>query len=172
MNLMFRKNFGGEKGSGGGGLGGGGLGEVRPVLGSAYGTGGTSFGQLGTRFGAARVGVGQSVVGGARGPARRSRELGYSPSMGDHEHQGHGYRTHLFLSPPAGGALGSPPEEPGERLGPPPRRNSGPHVIKWGGGGPVGSAQGAQTANQARRKQNQKESSDPPTPTASRQVGT
>ncbi|KAL6444688.1 hypothetical protein ACFW04_002042 [Cataglyphis niger] len=69
-----------------------------------------------------------------------------------------------------GGALGSPPEEPGERLGPPPRRNSGPHVIKWGGGGPVGSAQGAQTANQARRKQNQKESSDPPTPTASRQV--
>ncbi|KMQ91297.1 hypothetical protein RF55_8860 [Lasius niger] len=93
--------------------------------------------------------------------------------MGDHEHQGHGYRTHLFLSPPAGGALGSPPEDPGERLGPPPRRNSGPHVIKWGGGGPVGSAQGAQNANQARRKQNQmgqqKESSDPPTPTASRQ---
>ncbi|KAL6444684.1 hypothetical protein ACFW04_002042 [Cataglyphis niger] len=168
MNLMFRKNFGGEKGSGGGGLGGGGLGEVRPVLGSAYGTGGTSFGQLGTRFGGARVG--QSVIGGARGPARRSREFGYSSSMGDHEHQGHGYRTHLFLSPPAGGALGSPPEEPGERLGPPPRRNSGPHVIKWGGGGPVGSAQGAQTANQARRKQNQKESSDPPTPTASRQV--
>lgn len=171
MNLMFRKNFGGEKVSGGGGLSGGGLGEVRPVLGSTYGT---SFGQLGTRFGAARVGVGvgQSVVGGARGPARRSREFGYSPSMGDHEHQGHGYRTHLFLSPPAGGALGSPPEEPGERLGPPPRRNSGPHVIKWGGGGgPVGSAQGAQTANQARRKQNQKESSDPPTPTASRQVG-
>lgn len=168
MNLMFRKNFGGEKGSGGGGLSGGGLGEVRPVLGSTYGT---SFGQLGTRFGAARVGVGvgQSVVGGARGPARRSREFGYTPSMGDHEHQGHGYRTHLFLSPPAGGALGSPPEEPGERLGPPPRRNSGPHVIKWGGGGPVGSAQGAQAANQARRKQNQKESSDPPTPTASRQ---
>lgn len=168
MNLMFRKNFGGEKGSGGGGLGGGGLGlgEVRPVLGT-----GVSFGQLGTRFGAARVG--QSVVGGARGPGRRSRDLGYYPSMGDHEHQltSHGYRTHLFLSPPTGGALGSPPEDPGERLGPPPRRNSGPHVIKWGGGGPVGSAQGAQTANQARRKQNQKESSDPPTPTASRQVG-
>ncbi|GAB1861908.1 hypothetical protein CAJAP_02987 [Camponotus japonicus] len=166
MNLMFRKNFGGEKGSGGGGLGGGGLGlgEVRPVLGT-----GVSFGQLGTRFGAARVG--QSVVGGARGPVRRSRDLGYYPSMGDHEHQltSHGYRTHLFLSPPTGGALGSPPEDPGERLGPPPRRNSGPHVIKWGGGGPVGSAQGAQTANQARRKQNQKESSDPPTPTASRQ---
>lgn len=165
MNLMFRKNFGGEKGSGGGGLGGGGLGEVRPVLGSVYGTGAASFGQLGTRFGAARVG--QSVVGGARGPIRRSREFGYFPSMGDHEHQGHGYRTHLFLSPP-GGALGSPPEDQGERLGPPPRRNSGPHVIKWGGGGPVGgSAQGAQ--NQTRRKQNQKESSDPPTPTASRQ---
>lgn len=169
MNLMFRKNFGGEKGSGGGGLGGGGLGEVRPVLGSAvYGTAGAaSFGQLGTRFGAARVG--QSVVG-ARGPVRRSRDLGYYPSMGDHEHQEHrSYRTHLFLSPPAGGALGSPPEDPSERLGPSPRRNSGPHVIKWGGGGPVGPAQGAQTVNQARRKQ--KESSDPPTPTASRQVG-
>lgn len=175
MNLMFRKNFGGEKGpGGGGGLTGGGLGEVRPVLGSSvYGTG-ASFGQLGTRFGAARVGPPKSVVGGARGPAtRRSRDIGYFPSMGDHEHQGHGYRTHLFLSPPAGGALGSPPEEPGERLGPPPRRNSGPHVIKWGGGGLVNSAQGAQTASQARRKQNQmgqqKEPSDPPTPTASRQ---
>lgn len=177
MNLMFRKNFGGEKGPGGGGLGGGGLGEVRPVLGAAaYGTGGaSSFSQLGTRFGATRGGVGHSVIGGARGPVRRSREFGNFPSMGDHEHQEHrGYRTHLFLSPPAGGALGSPPEESGERLGPPPRRNSGPHVIKWGGGGPVGSAQGAQT-NQARRKQNQigqqKEPSDPPTPTASRQVG-
>ncbi|EFN80567.1 uncharacterized protein LOC105186742 isoform X1 [Harpegnathos saltator] len=176
MNLMFRKNFGAEKGpSGGGGGSGGGLGEVRPVLGTTYGTvGGSSFGQLGTRFGAARSG--QSVVGGARGPIRRSREFGYFPSMGDHEHQGHGYRTHLFLSPPAGGTLGSPPEDSGERLGPPPRRNSGPHVIKWGGGGgPVASAQGAQTAGgQARRKQNQiaqqKEPSDPPTPTASRQV--
>ncbi|XP_012215173.1 uncharacterized protein [Linepithema humile] len=177
MNLMFRKNFGGEKGPGGGGLGGGGLGEVRPVLGAAaYGTGGAYSQGLGTRFGATRGGVGHSVIGGARGPVRRSREYGYFPSMGDHEHQGHSYRTHLFLSPPAGGALGSPPEESGERLGPPPRRNSGPHVIKWGGGGggTVGSAQGAQTANQARRKQNQigqqKELSDPPTPTASRQV--
>lgn len=177
MNLMFRKNFGAEKGpSGGGGGIGGGLGEVRPVLGSSYGTvGGSSFGQLGTRFGAARGIGGQSVVGGARGPIRRSREFGYFPSMGDHEHQGHGYRTHLFLSPPAGGTLGSSPEDSGERLGPPPRRNSGPHVIKWGGGGPVAPAQGAQAASQARRKQNQigqqKEPSDPPTPTASRQVG-
>lgn len=175
MNLMFRKNFGGEKGPGGGGLGGlgGGLGEVRPVLGApAYGTG--TYNQLGTRFGATRGGVGHSVIGGARGPVRRSREFGYIPSMGDHEHQGHGYRTHLFLSPPAGGGLGSPPEDSGERLGPPPRRNSGPHVIKWGGGGPVGSAQGAQTANQVRRKQNQgqqKELTDPPTPTPARQVG-
>ncbi|XP_014479794.1 PREDICTED: uncharacterized protein LOC106747057 isoform X1 [Dinoponera quadriceps] len=179
MNLMFRKNFGAEKGTSGGGGGGsgGGLGEVRPVLGSAYGTvGASSFGQLGiSRFGAARSG-GQSVIG-ARGPVRRSREYGYLPSiMGDHEHQqGHGYRTHLFLSPPAGGTLGSPPEDPGERLGPPPRRNSGPHVIKWGGGGGGGpAAQGSQTAGQARRKQNQigqpKEPSDPPTPTASRQV--
>lgn len=183
MNLMFRKNFGGDKGPGGGGGlggGGGGLGEVRPALGAAvYGTSGTSFSQLGTRFCATRSGVGsvgQSAVGGTRGPARRSREYGYFPSMGDHEHQGHSthYRTHLFLSPPAGGALGSPPEDLGERLGPPPRRNSGPHVIKWGGGGFVGSAQSAQTANQSRRKQNQigqqKETSDPPTPTASRQV--
>lgn len=181
MNLMFRKNFGGEKGlggGGGGGLGGGGLGELRPVLGTTtYGTSGASFGQIGTRFGAARGGIGQSVVSGVRGPVRRSREFGYFPSMGDHEHQGaHGYRTHLFLSPPAGGTLGSPPEESGERLGPPPRRNSGPHVIKWGGGGSVSSGQGGQTGNQARRKQNQigqqKESSDPPTPTASRQVST
>jgi len=181
MNLMFRKNFGGDKGPGGGGLGGsgGGLGEVRPALGAAsiYGTSGASFGQLGTRFATSRsgIGIGQSVIGGTRGPVRRSREYGYFPSMADHEHQGsHGYRTHLFLSPPAGGTLGSPPEDPGERLGPPPRRNSGPHVIKWGGGGLAGSAQGAQ--NQARRKQNQigqqKEISDPPTPTASRQVGT
>ncbi|XP_011053227.1 PREDICTED: uncharacterized protein LOC105145420 [Acromyrmex echinatior] len=173
MNLMFRKNFG-EKGLGGGGLGGG-LGEVRPALSTTtYGTSGASFGQIGTRFGATRGGIGQSVVSSVRGPVRRSREFGNFPSMGDHEHQAHGYRTHLFLSPPAGGALGSPPEEPGERLGPPPRRNSGPHVIKWGGGGSVNSTQGGQTGNQARRKQNQigqqKESSDSPSPTASRQV--
>lgn len=170
---MFRKNFG-EKGLGGGGLGGGGLGEVRPVLSTTtYGTSGASFGQTGTRFGATRGGIGQSVVSSVRGPVRRSKEFGYFP-MADHEHQGHGYRTHLFLSPPAGGALGSPSEEPGERLGPPPRRNSGPHVIKWGGGGSVNSTQGGQTGNQARRKQNQigqqKEPSDPPSPTASRQV--
>lgn len=172
MNLMFRKNFAGEKGPGGGGLGGG-LGEVRPVLGT-YGTGGTSFGQVGPRFGSSRSGgVGHTLVGGTRGPVRRSREFGNFPSMGDHEHQGHSYRTHLFLSPPTGGPLGSPPEDSGERLGPSPRRNSGPHVIKWGGGGPGGSAQATQTTNQAKRKQNQitqKETSDPPTPTASRQV--
>ncbi|XP_006562231.1 uncharacterized protein LOC552195 isoform X3 [Apis mellifera] len=75
-----------------------------------------------------------------------------------------------------GGALGSPPEEPTERLGPPPRKNSGPHVIKWGGGGGggggQGSGQGAGGGGQARRKQasQQKEPSEPSTPTASRQV--
>lgn len=182
MNLMFRKNFGGDKGLGGGGLtSGGGLGEVRPALGTTtYGTSGASFGQIGTRFNTTRGGIGQSVVTGVRGPVRRSREFGYFPnSMGDHEHQGshqHGYRTHLFLSPPAGGTLGSPPEDTSERLGPPPRRNSGPHVIKWGGGGSISPPQGGQTGNQVRRKQNQigqqKEPSDPPTPTASRQVST
>lgn len=177
MNLMFRKNF--DKGLGGGGLtSGGGLGEVRPVLGTTtHGTSGASFGQTTTRFNTTRGGIGQSVVSGPlRVPVRRSREFGYFPSMADHEHQGHGYRTHLFLSPPTGGTLGSPPEDLGERLGPPPRRNSGPHVIKWGGGGPINSTQGAQTGNQVRRKQNQigqqKEPSDPPTPTASRQVST
>ncbi|XP_070524649.1 uncharacterized protein [Cardiocondyla obscurior] len=175
MNLMFRKNFGGEKGLGGGGLSGGGLGEVRPVLGSTtvYGTSGPSFGQIGSRFGAARGGIGQSVVTGIRAPVRRAREFGHLSSMGDHEHQSHGYRTHLFLSPPAGGPLGSPPEDSGERLGPSPRRSSSSHVIKWGGGGPVSSTQPGQTGNQARRKQNQigqqKETCDPPTPTASRQ---
>lgn len=173
MNLMFRKNF--DKGLGGGGLtSGGGLGEVRPALGiTTYGTNGASLGQTGTRFGTTRGGIGQSVVSGIRGPIRRSREFGYFPSMGDHEHQGHGYRTHLFLSPPAGGTLGSPPEDTGERLGPPPRRNSGPHVIKWGGGGLINSTQGGQTGNQVKRKQNQigqKEPSDPPTPTTARQV--
>lgn len=190
MNLMFRKNFGGEKGLGGGGSGGGycgvgavgggggGLREVRPILGT-YGTGGVSFGQLGTRFGAVRgigSGSGHSVVSGSRGPIQRSREFGYFPSMGDHEHQGHGYRTHLFLSPPAGGTLCSPPDDTCERLGPPPRRSSGPHVIKWGGGsGSTGSGHGPQIVNQAKRKQNQinqqRQSSDPPSPIASRQVG-
>ncbi|CAD1474441.1 unnamed protein product [Heterotrigona itama] len=69
--------------------------------------------------------------------------------------------------------------EPGERIGPPPRKNSGPHVIKWGGGGGggsgggSGSAQGPAAGGQARRKQapQQKEPSEPSTPTtASRQV--
>lgn len=169
MNLMFRKNFAVDKGVGGGGGGGGGL-EGRSAVGGTYGT--SSLGYTGTRFGVARGG-GQSAVG-TRGPIRRSREFGYFPSMADHEHQGFGYRTHLFLSPPSGGALGSPPEEPTERLGPPPRRNSGPHVIKWGGGGGSGAGQGAGAGNQARRKQaqQQKEPSEPATPTASRQVCT
>ncbi|XP_076166606.1 uncharacterized protein LOC143146316 isoform X2 [Ptiloglossa arizonensis] len=170
MNLMFRKNFGGEKGLGGGGGGGGGGGlEGRTALGGAYASG--TLGYTGTRFGVVR-GAGQAAVG-ARGPIRRSREFGYFPSMADHEHQGYGYRTHLFLTPPSGGALGSPPEEPTERLGPPPRRNSGPHVIKWGGGGGSGSGQGSGAGNQGRRKTQstlQKDPSEPPTPTASRQV--
>ncbi|XP_043672196.1 uncharacterized protein LOC122631055 isoform X1 [Vespula pensylvanica] len=184
MNLMFRKNFGVEKGAGGGLTGagggvGGGLGESK--LGGTYGGsvggggggvyGGTCLG-LGNRYGITRV-PGQSVVPG-RGPIRRSREFGYFPSMGDHEHQSFGYRTHLFLSPPTGGPLGAPPDsDAGERLGPSPRRNSGPHVIKWGGGGAnSGTAQGPASANQTKRKQNQqsKEPSEPPTPTASRQV--
>lgn len=171
MNLMFRKNFG-EKGFGGGGGGGGGGLEGRSVLGTVYGP--ATLGYTGTRFGVVR-GAGQSAVG-ARAPIRRSREFGYFPSMADHEHQGFGYRTHLFLTPPTGGALGSPPEEPTERLGPPPRKNSGPHVIKWGGGGGggggQGSGQGSGGGGQARRKQasQQKEPSEPSTPTASRQV--
>nr|XP_050854033.1 uncharacterized protein LOC127065567 isoform X2 [Vespula vulgaris] len=183
MNLMFRKNFGVEKGAGGGLTGagggvGGGLGDSK--LGGTYGGsvggggggvyGGTCLG-LGNRYGITRV-PGQSVVPG-RGPIRRSREFGYFPSMGDHEHQSFGYRTHLFLSPPTGGPLGAPPDsDAGERLGPSPRRNSGPHVIKWGGGGAnSGTAQGPASANQTKRKQNQqsKEPSEPPTPTASRQ---
>ncbi|XP_076637156.1 uncharacterized protein LOC143349648 isoform X1 [Colletes latitarsis] len=168
MNLMFRKNFSGEKGFGGGGGGGGGL-EGRTTLGGAYTSG--TLGYSGPRFGVVR-GATQAAVG-ARGPIRRSREFGYFPSMADHEHQGYGYRTHLFLTPPSGGALGSPPDEPTERLGPPPRRNSGPHVIKWGGGGGSGSAQASGAASQARRKTQstlQKDPSEPPTPTASRQV--
>ncbi|XP_071868662.1 uncharacterized protein isoform X6 [Bombus fervidus] len=164
-------NFG-EKGFGGGGGGGGGGLEGRTTLGTVYGP--TNLGYTGTRFGVVR-GAGQSAVG-TRAPIRRSKEFGYFPSMGDHEHQGFGYRTHLFLTPPTGGALGSPPEEPTERLGPPPRKNSGPHVIKWGGGGGGGgggSGQGSGAGAQARRKQNQtaqqKDSSEPSTPTASRQ---
>ncbi|XP_071868660.1 uncharacterized protein isoform X5 [Bombus fervidus] len=165
-------NFG-EKGFGGGGGGGGGGLEGRTTLGTVYGP--TNLGYTGTRFGVVR-GAGQSAVG-TRAPIRRSKEFGYFPSMGDHEHQGFGYRTHLFLTPPTGGALGSPPEEPTERLGPPPRKNSGPHVIKWGGGGGGGgggSGQGSGAGAQARRKQNQtaqqKDSSEPSTPTASRQI--
>ena len=149
MNLMFRKNFAPDKGpssgertsgvtGGGPGLGGGGGG---------VGSGGTRLGRGG-------------VVGTGRGPIRRSREFGYYPM--DHDHSSYSYRTHLFLSPPAGGA-GQGPDEPAERLGPGPRRNSGPHVIKWGGG---------PGTNQNKRKSSaiQKDINEPPTPTASRQV--
>ncbi|XP_015179834.1 PREDICTED: uncharacterized protein LOC107068191 isoform X2 [Polistes dominula] len=191
------KNFGVEKGAGGGGGGGGitggvgsGLGEIK-LGGGGGGGGGAGVGVgggsgvyggvtclgLGNRYGITR---GQSVISG-RGAIRRSREFGYYPSsMGDHEHQSFGYRTHLFLSPPTGGPLGAPPDsDAGERLGPSPRRSSGPHVVKWGGGGGggggtnSGTAQGPLSANQSKRKQNHqqtKEPSEPPTPTASRQV--
>ncbi|XP_076374758.1 uncharacterized protein LOC117220549 isoform X2 [Megalopta genalis] len=167
MNLMFRKNFGGDKGLGGGGGGGGGGLEGRSCVGGTYGSGSLGYG--GGRFGVVR-GAGPPIVG-TRGPIRRSRDLGYFPSMADHDHQGYAYRTHLFFTPPSGGALGSPPDEPAERLGPPPRKNSGPHVIKWGGGGAPAQAQVAGPQQPVRRKiQQQKEPSDPPTPTASRQV--
>ncbi|XP_076374759.1 uncharacterized protein LOC117220549 isoform X3 [Megalopta genalis] len=166
MNLMFRKNFGGDKGLGGGGGGGGGGLEGRSCVGGTYGSGSLGYG--GGRFGVVR-GAGPPIVG-TRGPIRRSRDLGYFPSMADHDHQGYAYRTHLFFTPPSGGALGSPPDEPAERLGPPPRKNSGPHVIKWGGGGAPAQAQVAGPQQPVRRKiQQQKEPSDPPTPTASRQ---
>ena len=148
MNLMFRKNF--EKSAGGGGGGG---------------TGGGISGGLGG--GVERpTGAGAGAAGalGRPGPVRRSREFGCYPL--EHEPPSHSYRTHLLFS---AHAAGSPPEEFGERFGPPPRRSSGPHMIKWGGG----QAQQAAQAQQ-RRKQSaqQKELADQPlTPTtASRQV--
>ncbi|XP_043467757.1 uncharacterized protein LOC122501994 isoform X2 [Leptopilina heterotoma] len=146
MNLMFRKNFAGERGPGsgertGGSGGGPGLGGGGDGVGSGRGGG---LGRTG-------------AVGAGRGPIRRSREFGYPM---DHDHASYTYRTHLFLSPPAGGAG----DEPTERLGPGPRRNSGPHVIKWGGGA---------GANPNKRKPsvNQKDMNECPTATASsRQV--
>ncbi|XP_063991289.1 uncharacterized protein LOC135169842 isoform X6 [Diachasmimorpha longicaudata] len=82
------------------------------------------------------------------------------------EHPTHAYRTHLFLSPPAGVAV----EENNERIGPVPRRNSGPHVIKWGGT----NANAANLANNNVKRKNgstQKDPSEPATPTTtSRQV--
>ena len=179
---MFRKNFGGDKAPSGGGDGTGrtGIGSygtvASPVGGGVVGSG---VGPGGPRLGI-RTSIGPV---GARGPIRRSREFGYYPME---EHSSHAYRTHLFLSPPAG-----VPEDNEPRLGPGPRRNSGPHVIKWGGGSgqnnnnvnqqqqsassnvtsPVTSPG---TTNVNKRKQlngNQgKETSEPPTPTASRQV--
>ncbi|XP_043278427.1 uncharacterized protein [Venturia canescens] len=87
---------------------------------------------------------------------------------------------------------GAPDDNETRGLGPGPRRNSGPHVIKWGGGGgnpannnnpPQQSATNANananltspgTTNANKRKQQNgnlgKDSSEPPTPTASRQV--
>lgn len=136
------------------------------MVGGAYASGSLGYG--GNRFGVVR-GAGQPGVG-TRGPIRRSREFGYFPSMAEQEHQGYMYRTHLFLTPPSGGALGSPPDEPAERLGPPPRKNSGPHVIKWGGGGGTVQQPAPGPQTQVRRKIQQKDPSEPVTPTASRQV--
>lgn len=184
MNLMFRKNFGGDKGPSASGDGAGrtGIGSYGPVLSSVGGAGGVAGSCVGS--GAPRLALRPSIGAiGGRGQIRRSREFGYYPME---EHPSHAYRTHLFLSPPAG-----VPEEPEPRLGPGPRRNSGPHVIKWGGGGaqnnpnanqqqspasnPASAATSPGTINANKRKQqngnNQgKEPSEPPTPTASRQV--
>ena len=148
MNLMFRKNFAADKGPGSGERTLGGVGT-----GPGLGGGGGGVGSSGTRLGRS-----SGTVGSGRGPIRRSREFGYYPM--EHDHSSYAYRTHLFLSPPAGGTGA---DEPTERLGPGPRRNSGPHVIKWGGG---------PGANQNKRKQSaiQKDLNEPPTPTASRQV--
>ncbi|KAG8038704.1 hypothetical protein G9C98_000259 [Cotesia typhae] len=169
MNLMFRKNFSGEKASSG---------ESRTGITGVYGpcaltgTSGTSV--LGP--GGARLGLRPSIVNaGGRGPIRRSREFGYSP-MDDHPT--HAYRTHLFLSPPSGAV-----EEPAERIGPGPRRSSSSHVVKWGGGNinTAGNNNNNNVSNNnsgnininlgtKRKQSNQiKDISEPPTPTASRQ---
>ncbi|XP_033227407.1 uncharacterized protein LOC117179576 isoform X3 [Belonocnema kinseyi] len=143
LNFAADKGLGSSERTGSGAGGGPGLGGG----GGGVGSGGTRLGRGG-------------AVGAGRGPIRRSREFGYSPM--DNDHSSYSYRTHLFLSPPAGGN-GLGPDEPAERLGPGPRRNSGPHVIKWGGG--LG-------ANQNKRKSSaiQKDTNELPTPTASRQV--
>ncbi|KAH0534377.1 uncharacterized protein LOC123266879 isoform X1 [Cotesia glomerata] len=168
MNLMFRKNFSAEKASSG---------ETRTGITGVYGpcastgTSGTSV--LGP--GGARLGIRPSIgTAGGRGPIRRSREFGYSP-MDDHPT--HAYRTHLFLSPPSGAV-----EEPAERIGPGPRRSSSSHVVKWGGGNinTAGNNNNVSNNNSGnininlgtkRKQSNQiKDISEPPTPTASRQV--
>ncbi|XP_015584705.1 uncharacterized protein LOC107262717 isoform X2 [Cephus cinctus] len=150
----MRRNFAGEKGPGAGG--------ERAGVGSC-GTG-VSPGIVGScGAGGARLGVRGASTVGVRGPVRRSREFGYYPME---EHPTHSYRTHLFLSPPAGGTTSAGPDELTERLGPGPRRNSGP-LIRWGGGTAGGSA----SINKRKQNGNQpKEPSEPPTPTASRQV--
>lgn len=164
MNLMFRKNFAGDKG-----LGGGGGGEARTNYSSSVsGPSGAA-----SRLGGARA--------GARGPVRRSREFGYYPM--DHEATSHSYRTHLFLSPPTGGNQGSSnaDDAPETRLGPGPRKSSGAVVIKWGGTSNNNNINNNASAAQAslnninvKRKQLEptppKDVSQPPTPTASRQV--
>ncbi|XP_011305227.1 uncharacterized protein [Fopius arisanus] len=157
MNLMFRKNFGAEKTSSG---------ETRTGICGSYVSSGVSSGTGAiTGQGTARLGLRPSLPGvGGRGPVRRSREFGYYPME---DHPTHAYRTHLFLSPPAGVAV----EETSERIGPVPRRNSGPHVIKWGGSNTNTANTANLTNNNVKRKNgNQKEPSEPPTPTASRQV--
>lgn len=156
MNLMFRKNFGADKSSSG---------ETRTGICGSFVSSGITSGTGLTGTGPTRsLGLRPSLPGvGSRGPIRRSREFGYYPME---EHATHAYRTHLFLSPPAGTV-----EESNERIGPVPRRNSGPHVIKWGGSNTTNAANLAN--NNVKRKQNgnqMKDTSEPPTPTASRQV--
>ncbi|XP_015120912.1 uncharacterized protein LOC107043784 isoform X2 [Diachasma alloeum] len=117
-------------------------GETRTgICGSYVSSGVTSgTGAVVTGPGSARLGLRPSLPGvGGRGPIRRSREFGVAV------------------------------EENNERIGPVPRRNSGPHVIKWGGT----NANAANLANNniKRKNGNQKEPSEPATPTtASRQV--
>ncbi|XP_008556571.1 uncharacterized protein LOC103577616 isoform X1 [Microplitis demolitor] len=165
MNLMFRKNFSGEKAS---------VGETRSGITGVYGpclpVASVPSGGLTGPCGA-RLGIRPSIVNASgRGPIRRSREFGYSP-MDDHPT--HAYRTHLFLSPPSGAV-----EEPTDRIGPGPRRNSSSHVIKWGGGGNINNNNNNNNNNTnnnvvgtKRKQSNQtKDISEPPTPTASRQV--
>lgn len=129
MNLMFRKNFATDKGGGGGGerIGGGGS-----ILGPGLSAPGKS--------GGLKTGL---TLNAGRYPARRSRDYGFA-TEGEHA-TSHSYRTHLFLSPPAG-----PPPEEEPRFGPGPRRNSGPHLIKWGGNTSAAQAAG-------KRKQQAKE---------------
>ncbi|XP_043278428.1 uncharacterized protein [Venturia canescens] len=178
-------NFGEKSSSSGDGGGSGrtGIGSYGIVAGSVGSTGGVGGSSIGP--GGPRLGIRPSIgTAAGRGPIRRSREFGYYPME---EHPSHAYRTHLFLSPPTG----APDDNETRGLGPGPRRNSGPHVIKWGGGGgnpannnnpPQQSATNANananltspgTTNANKRKQQNgnlgKDSSEPPTPTASRQ---